>query len=68
MGSETILNLLLATCGFLLTAIAGWFVLEFREMRKSVEELNIKIASIITKIETHEVRIERIEGHLSDNH
>jgi hypothetical protein len=54
-------NLLMAICGFLLTGIAAWFVLEFREMRKSVEMLNLQIAQIILKIETHETRIERLE-------
>ena len=54
-------NLLMAICGFLLTGIAAWFVLEFREMRKSVETLNLQIAQIILKIETHETRIERLE-------
>jgi hypothetical protein len=50
----------------LLTGIAAWFVLEFREMRKSVEFLNIQIANIISKIETHEQRIERLEIQVSD--
>jgi len=61
MPSEGIINLLLSVCGFLLTGISAWFVLEFREMRKSVESLNLQITHIISKIETHEVRIERIE-------
>jgi len=66
MSAEVFQNLLLGICGFLLTGIAAWFVLEFREMRKSVEFLNIQIANIISKIETHEQRIERLEIQVSD--
>lgn len=68
MEQASVLNLLLGVCGFLLTGIAAWFVLEFREMRKSVEYLNIQISNIIGKIETHENRIEKIEGHLTSWH
>jgi len=62
MSHAAALDLLLGVCGLLITGISGWFVLEFREMRKSVDALNVKIAHIIVKIETHENRIDRIEA------
>jgi hypothetical protein len=58
---SALLDVLLGAMGFLITGIAGWFVFEFREMRKSVEELNVKIATVIAKVEDHAGRIERLE-------
>jgi phage regulator Rha-like protein len=64
VGASEVIDTLLAITGFMITAIAGWFVLEFREMRKSVEELNIKISKIIDRMEAHEERIDQLEKKL----
>jgi hypothetical protein len=64
MTQDQLVSILFSCLGFLMTGFAGWFVLEFREMRKGVSELNIRIATIIEKIEHHEERLETLELHL----
>lgn len=41
--------------------IAGWFLYEFRQMRNSIQSLNVKLGVIIEKTHMSEKRIDRME-------
>jgi hypothetical protein len=60
--SDQVLNLLLAIIGTLIAGIGAWFVSEFKQMRLSVEELNISVAKVISKLEVHEERLDNLEA------
>lgn len=43
------------------TAIAGYGVYVLSKLQTSVEELNIKIAVVVEKLDSHEKRLTRLE-------
>jgi len=45
----------------LLLAFVAWGVSELAGVNKSIQELNIKMAVVITKSEGYEVRIQKLE-------
>lgn len=47
---------------FMGLAIAGWIAKSIDAMGKDLSELNLKIAVIIERVETHEKRIDRLES------
>jgi len=49
---------------FLVFPIAVYALGQFRKMRESVEILNIQIAVVISRLDTHDHRISRIEEKL----
>ena len=51
-----------ALFGFMALAIAGWVARSIDKMRASVEELNVKMAVIIERVESHEKRLDRLEN------
>jgi hypothetical protein len=62
---SSLVNLLLTILGVLMSAIGGWFVFEFRELRKSIDKLNLSVAHVIERIEAHEERLDRLDALLS---
>ena len=44
-----------------LPAVGAFLVYEIRQMRKSVEDLNVHVAVILKEIEYHEHRITKLE-------
>lgn len=67
MGINNVIDLLVAACGTILTGIAAFFIVEFREMRRSIESLNVAIAKILDRVETHEDRISKLEERHASN-
>jgi hypothetical protein len=65
MDSQQLISLLLTILGFLIAAIGGWFVFEFRELRRSVDKLNTSVSHVIDRIEAHEERLDKIDGFLN---
>lgn len=61
MTLSSILEILLTIIGALLTAMAGVFLGEFKELRKSVDALNLSMALVLEKVNHHETRLERLE-------
>lgn len=61
MDTNQLIQLLLACLGALIAAIGGWFVLEFRELRQSVDKLNASLAKVLERLEIHEERLDRLE-------
>jgi glycopeptide antibiotics resistance protein len=61
MSLQDIIMILLTVIGTILTAIAAYFVSEFKEMRHSVDTLNMKVGEVLGRIEHHEKRIEKLE-------
>ena len=59
-----LVNLLLLCLGAVLTSIAGSFLSEFKELRKSVEGLNTNMSQVLEKLNHHEHRIERLEERI----
>lgn len=47
--------------GFMALAISGWVAHSIDQMRSSVENLNIKIAVVISRVEAHEKRLSKLE-------
>lgn len=47
--------------GFMALGIAGWVARSISNMSESVEQLNIKIAVLLTRIDSHESRISKLE-------
>lgn len=56
--------LILAVCGFFGVTLTSMLLYEIRRTRESIESLNEKVAVVISKVEMHESRIERIESHV----
>ena len=52
-----------AAFGFMALAIAGWVARSIDKMRASVEELNIKMAVVISRTDNHEQRLTRLEDN-----
>jgi hypothetical protein len=48
------------------TGFLGILIYELRQMRKSVDELNIKIAVVIKEVEFHDARIVSLENKLNN--
>lgn len=46
----------------LASIMCGYTGLQLRELTKSVQELNLKIAVLLGQVENHEHRLNRIEG------
>ncbi len=47
--------------GFMGVAIAGWVARSIDKMRDSVEHLNVQIAVVISRTDSHEQRISKLE-------
>lgn len=56
-------TLVLAICGFFGVTLISMLLYEIRKTRESIESLNEKVAVVISKVELHENRIDRLEGH-----
>lgn len=48
---------------FSVTGFLGWLVYELRQLRVSIEKLNIDVAVVIRTLEYHEERLDRLEEH-----
>lgn len=64
MSLNDVVMILLTILGAIITGIAAYFLSEFKSLREAVEQLNVQIAQVLLKVETHEVRIERLEERL----
>jgi len=49
--------------GFLGVTLMSMLLYEIRKTRESIEVLNSQVAVVISKVELHENRIDRLEGH-----
>lgn len=47
--------------GALLIALVGWCAKSLSEMSRSVQTLNVKLAVVLEKLDTHEHRIAKLE-------
>lgn len=54
-----------AVLAFMMSGLFGWLIFEIRMTRTSIEELNIKIATIIQQVDFHEKRIDNIEKKIN---
>lgn len=54
-----------AVLGFMMSGLFGWLIFEIRMTRTSIEELNVKIATIIMQVEFQEKRIDNIEKKIN---
>jgi hypothetical protein len=43
-------------------AIAGWAAKSLADLSRNVQNLNVQIAVVIEKINSHETRIQKLEG------
>ena len=57
-------TLIVGVCGFFGLTLTSMLLFEIRKTRESIEALNEKMAVIISKVEFHETRIDRLENHL----
>lgn len=55
--------LVLSLAGFLGVTLTAILTYEIRKTRESIELLNMQVAVVISKVELHENRIDRLEGH-----
>lgn len=61
MTLNDVVMILLTIIGVTITGIAAFFVSEFKEMRLSVDSLNLKVGEVLIHVGDHEKRIERLE-------
>ena len=50
----------------IVVGIAGGAIYYARQLVESIQELNIKVAIVIEKVNSHEHRIEQTEGRIKD--
>lgn len=62
MDLNTVLGICLTIIGVLICGMGGVFLGEFKQLRVSVDQLNVSMALVLEKVNHHEVRIERLEG------
>jgi hypothetical protein len=55
------LNLAIKLAELFVIPVFTWLVFEIRQMRKSVDDLNIHVAVVIERVDHHEHRISKIE-------
>ena len=53
-----------SVAGFLGVTLTAILTYEIRKTRESIELLNSQVAVVISKVELHENRIDRHEGHI----
>lgn len=56
-----VMLLALSAVGTLLLLVGGYIAKSLQEISKSIQELNLKIAVVISQQSSHEVRIKRLE-------
>ncbi len=54
--------IVLGLTGFFGITMTSMLLYEIRRTRESIESLNEKVAVVISKVETHESRIDRLES------
>ena len=61
-----IITALLGCLGGVLTMISGYVASKLGKLTESIESLNVKIAVVIEKIDSHDHRIKTIETKIGD--
>lgn len=61
MTNEHIFELVSLFIQVMLFPMLGYALNQFKKMRESVDVLNVQIAVVISRLDTHEHRISRIE-------
>ena len=61
MHTELILQILLTSVGFLLVFNIQTASAHLEELKESVKDLNVKIAVVIERVDSHERRISNLE-------
>lgn len=61
MTPEQALSILISAIGVLLCGVMTWIATNLNRLTNSVEKLNIQMALVGEKVNTHQWRIERLE-------
>jgi len=61
MSTDQIIQSVVALVGGLLVLVAKQAVQLLADLKRSIDELNVKIAVIIERVDSHEKRIARLE-------
>lgn len=65
MGHEAIVQIILGAFGSALLIIFNRISHDIGRLTTSVESLNSKMATVVTKVDSHEKRLDRLEKHNS---